>query len=43
MSAIYYVIDPNGDIYSEDKKVRYTILKGEAAYVFLRSEQGKKL
>ena len=41
MSAIYYVIDPNGDIYSEDKKVRYTILKGEAAYVFLKSKQGK--
>ena len=41
MSAIYYVIDPNGEVYSEDKKVRYTILKGEAAYAFLRSDQGK--
>ena len=41
MSAIYYVIDPNGAVCSEDKKVRYTILKGEAAYAFLRSDQGK--
>ena len=43
MSAIYYVIDPNGDVYSEDRRVRYSVLKGEEAYNFLMSKRGKKM
>jgi DNA-directed RNA polymerase specialized sigma subunit len=43
MSAIYYVIDPNGDIYSEDKKVRYTALFGEKLDQFMKSEKANQV
>ena len=43
MSAIYYVIDPNGDIYSEDKKVRYTALLGEKLDQFMKSEKANQV
>ena len=42
MSAIYYVIDPNGDIYSEDKQSRFTALRGASLDAFIKSEEAKK-
>ena len=43
MSAIYYVIDPSGDVYSEDKKVRYTALRGENLDRFMKSEKANQV
>ena len=42
MSAIYYVIDPNGDIYSEDKQHRFAALRGASLDAFIKSEEAKK-
>jgi DNA-directed RNA polymerase specialized sigma24 family protein len=42
MSAIYYVIDPNGNIYSEDKQSRFTALRGASLDAFIKSEEAKK-
>ena len=38
----FYIIDENGEFYSEDKKVRYKALSGNALHVFLASDQGKE-
>ena len=42
MSAIYYVIDPNGEIYSEDKSTRFKALKGASLDAFIKSNESKK-
>ena len=38
----FYIIDENGEFYSEDRKVRYKALSGNALHVFLASDQGKE-
>lgn len=38
----FYIIDENGEFYSEDKKVRYKALSGNALHVFLASDKGKE-
>lgn len=40
MSIIYYVIDPNGNIYSEDKKTRFTELCGQALHEYMTTHRG---
>ena len=40
MSVIYYVIDPKGDIYSEDKKTRFTALQGQALHEYMNTHRG---
>ena len=40
MSVIYYVIDPKGNIYSEDKKTRFTALQGQALHEYMTTHRG---
>lgn len=40
MSVIYYVIDPKGNIYSEDKKTRFTALQGQALHEYMNTHRG---
>ena len=41
MSVIYYVIDPKGNIYSEDKKTRFTALQGQALHEYMTTHRGR--
>lgn len=41
MSVIYYVIDSKGNIYSEDKKTRFTALQGQALHEYMTTHRGK--
>lgn len=41
MSTKFYIKDDNGSILSMDGKTRYTLLEGNAAYDFLRTDEGK--
>ena len=38
---ILYVVDENGEFYSEDRKVRYKELRGKALYDYQSSAEGK--
>ena len=38
---VLYVVDENGEFYSEDRKVRYKELRGKALYDYQSSEEGK--
>ena len=38
----FYIIDENGEFYSEDRKVRYKALSGNALHVFLASDQSMR-
>lgn len=40
MSIIYYVIDPKGNIYSEDKKTRFRALQGQALHEYMSTHKG---
>ncbi len=42
MKKIFYILDSNGEFLSEDGKKRYKALTGQALYLYLRSEDGKK-
>ncbi len=42
MSTKFYIKDENGIYLSVDGKTRYSMLEGQAAYDFLRSEEGQK-
>ena len=42
MSTKFYIKDNNGNILSMDGKTRYTLLQGQAAYDFLKTEDGKR-
>ena len=37
----FYIIDENGEFYSEDRKVRYKELRGKALYDYQSSAEGK--
>ena len=39
---VFYVIDENGEFYSEDKKVRYKELRGKELHNFLKSNGANK-
>ena len=41
MSAKFYIKNENGNILSTDGKAKYTLLEGETAYDFLKTEDGK--
>ena len=38
---IVYIEDENGEVFSEDKKRRFTRLVGTEAYEYLKSAEGK--
>lgn len=41
MSKIYYVNDPNGKYFSEDRTYRYTRMNGKEAYAFFKMPEEK--